>query len=68
MRHHCCSHPPCLPPLSDDAAVEILDFLHAVLDLFESQYADQIQRYYDERSQHNIVQSEPNPPTDDPPF
>ena len=57
-----------LPPLSDKATVEILDFLHELLDLFESHYGDQIHRYYDDRSQHNIVQSEPNLPTDDPPF
>jgi hypothetical protein len=57
-----------LPPLSDEATVEILDFLHELLDLFESHYGDQIHRYYDDRSQHNIVQSEPNLPTDDPPF
>ena len=57
-----------LPPLSDQAAVEILDFLHVVLDRFESQYGDQIHRYYDDHSQHNIVQPKSNPPSDDPPF
>jgi hypothetical protein len=61
-----------LPPLSDEAAVEVLDFLHDLIDRFESQYASQILRYYDERSQHNIVQTQsvlPSVlPTDDPPF
>jgi hypothetical protein len=57
-----------LPPLSDETAVEVLNFLHVVLDCLESRYGDQIHRYYDDRSQHNIVQSGPNLPTDDPPF
>lgn len=67
-----CSDPcyPCSPlrPLSDEAAVEILDFLQVFMADFESRYSDQIRRYYDERSRHNIA-----PPTffadiDDPPF
>jgi len=57
-----------LPPLSEEAAIEILDFLHNVIDLFESHYASQIRRYYDERSQHNLVQTQSVLPTDDPPF
>jgi len=57
-----------LPPLSDEAVVEILDFLHDVLTVFESRYADQIHRYYDDRSQHNLIEPDRNLPTDDPPF
>lgn len=57
-----------LPRLSDDAAVQIHDFIHHVLDLFEARYGDQIHRYYDERSVHNMIQSDPSPDTDDPPF
>lgn len=65
------SRPPalCLPPLSDEAAVEILEFLHDVLSAFESRYGAQIRRYYVERSQHNIVRNESSPTArDDPPF
>ena len=67
-----CEHDPrCeprLPPLSDEAVVEIHDFLHDVLTVFESRYGDQIRRYYDDRSQHNLIETDPNLPTDDPPF
>jgi hypothetical protein len=67
-----CEHDPhCerrLPPLSDEAVVEILDFLHNVLTVFESRYGDQIHRYYDDRSQHNLIETDRNLPVDDPPF
>lgn len=57
-----------LPPLSDEAVVEILDFLHNILTVFESRYGEQIHRYYDDRSQHNLIEPDRNLPTDDPPF
>ena len=57
-----------LPPLSDEAVVEIHDFLHDVLTVFESRYGDQIHRYYDDRSQHNIIEPDRNLTADDPPF
>ena len=67
-----CSDPPyqCLPlrPLSDEAAVEILDFLQVFIINFESRYGDQIRRYYDQRARHNIIRVNPSVPTDDPPF
>jgi hypothetical protein len=57
-----------MPRLSDDAVVQIHDFIAHFLDLFEARYGDQIHRYYDERSAHNMVG--PDLPTriDDPPF
>ena len=57
-----------LPMLSDEAAVEILNFLEVTLQIFETHYAHQIHRYYDSISQHNIVQYTPYENTDDPPF
>lgn len=57
-----------LPPLSDQCAVEILDFLYDILTVFESRYGDQIRRYYDDRSRHNPIEPDQNRPTDDPPF
>lgn len=57
-----------LPPLSDEAVVEIYDFLHDVLTVFESRYGDQIHRYYDDRSQHNLIETNRNLPVDDPQF
>ena len=57
-----------LPTLSDEASVEILNFLEELILAFETRYSDQIRRYYDERSQHNIVQSHPHTSSGDPPF
>jgi hypothetical protein len=60
---------PCMPmpPLSDEAAVEILDFLHVFMTEFENRYASQIRRYYEERSRYNRVQHASGE-TGDPPF
>ena len=57
-----------MPGLSDDAVVQIHNFIEHFLDLFEARYGDQIHRYYDDRSAHNIIGSEPVPDLDDPPF
>jgi len=66
------SHPchDCIPmrQLSDEAAVEILNFLQVFTLDFEMRYGDQIRRYYDERAQHNIVAHKPGAVADDPPF
>jgi hypothetical protein len=35
---------------------------------FEIRYSEQIRRYYDERSRHNIVQVIPCATADEPPF
>ena len=59
-----------LPPISDEAVVEIHDFLYDFIDLFEAHYAAQIHRFYEDRSFHNLIQPDPGttPPDDDPPF
>ena len=57
-----------LPPLADDAVVEIHDFIFEILDLFEAHYGNQIRRFYADRSLDNIVQFNPHLTTDDPPF
>jgi len=57
-----------LPMLSDEAAVEILNFLEVTFQIFETRYAHQIHRYYESLAQHNIVQYTPSETTDDPPF
>ena len=54
------------PPLSDQAAVDLLDFLHDLVACFESRYLDQIHRFYEERSEHNLRQPAPQFPDDDP--
>ena len=67
-----CSNPcfRCIPmqTLSDEAAVEILNFLQQFTWDFEIRYATQVRRYYDERSQHNIVSSSNQTDGDDPFF
>jgi len=57
-----------MPRLSDDAVVQIHDFIAHFLDLFEARYGDQIHRFYDERCAHNMISPEPMPDVDDPPF
>ena len=56
-----------LPPLSDEAAVTVLEFLQRFTECFESQYYGEIHRYYEERSQANMKTADP-PSADDPPF
>lgn len=57
-----------LPPLSDQAVIDILEFLHHALARFESRYFDQITRYYFERSEHQMSQPDAPPWDDDAPF
>jgi hypothetical protein len=57
-----------MPRLSDQAVVQIHDFIGHFLDLFEARYGDQIHRYYEERSAHAVVSTELTPDIDDPPF
>ena len=40
-----------LPHLSDEAAVEVLDFLHELIFRFEAHYFVQIHRHYAEQEQ-----------------
>ena len=40
-----------LPPLSDAAAVEVLNFLHELVFRFEAHYFGQIHRHYDQKKQ-----------------
>lgn len=61
-----------LPPISDEAVIEIHDFLYDFVDLFESHYGAQIHRFYEDRSRHNFVHHDPTSHTPhegvDPPF
>ena len=55
------------PPLSDQAAVDLLAFLHDLVAGFESRYFDQIHRYNEDKSEHNLRRHAPPPPhVDDP--
>ena len=57
-----------MPRLSDDAVMQIHDFIEHFLDLFEARYGDQIHRFYEDRSAHNMIDPEPKNGIDDPPF
>ncbi len=35
-----------MPTLSDETVIQIQDFLHLALDIFEDHYADQLERFY----------------------
>jgi len=56
-----------MPRLSDDAVIQIHDFIHHVLDLFEARYGDQIHRFYADLSRDCLIE-DTNPNLDDPPF
>ena len=51
------------PQLSDEAAAQLLNFLHELLAGFENAYFDQLHRYYTSRSP---LGKEPRPPESDP--
>ena len=57
-----------LPSLSDEAAVEVYDFLNEFLLLVESHYFAQIHRFYADRSFDRVVQPSRlvDPPDNDP--
>jgi hypothetical protein len=57
-----------MPRLSDDAVIQIHDFIHHVLDLFEARYGDQIHRFYQDLCADSLAESDPNLTLDDPPF
>jgi hypothetical protein len=48
--------------LSDEAAAKLLQWLYDFATIIENHYADQIRRYY------ATPQTDPLPPSDDPPF
>ena len=57
-----------LRPLSDEAAVEILDFLQVFIADFENRYASQIHRHYEQHRQLNYDCIKPSGENDVPPF
>jgi len=57
-----------MPRLSDDAIVQIHDFLHHVLDLFEARYGDQIHRFYEDLCSDSMIEPDTTRTGTDPPF
>ena len=62
------AYPKALPTLSDEAVVEIRNFIEHVLDQFDIHYAAQVCRFYEDRAQHNMVRPTPPGADDDSPF
>jgi len=57
-----------MPRLSDDAVVQIHDFIHHVLDLFETRYGDQIHRFYEDLYSDCLIEPDNTETAADPPF
>ena len=55
-----------MPRLDDDAVIQIHDFIHQILDLFEARYGDQIRRFYEDLGGQDMLPGFDN--VDDPPF
>lgn len=55
-----------MPRLDDDAVIQIHDFIHQVLDLFEARYGDQIRRFYEDLGGQDMLPGLDS--VDDPPF
>ena len=56
------------PRLSDDAVVQIHDFIQHALDLFEARYGDQIHRFYEDLGGDSLIDFDSVLSPDDPPF
>jgi len=61
------THPISLRKLSDEAVVEIRNFIDRVLVQFDVHYAPEARRFYADRAAHNML-CPPSPATSDPPF
>jgi hypothetical protein len=57
-----------MPGLSDEAVVQIHDFIAHFPERFEARYGDQIHRFYEDRPAHNLIEQGAQPYIDDPPF
>lgn len=57
-----------MPRLSDAAVVQIHDFIHHVLDLFEARYGDQIHRFYQDLFDDGFIEPANAANAADPPF
>jgi hypothetical protein len=55
-----------MPRLDDDAVIQIHDFIHQILDLFEARYGAQIRRFYEGLGGDDFLAGIDN--ADDPPF
>lgn len=56
------------PRLSDDAVIQIHDFIHHILDHFEARYGDQIHRFYQDLGSDALAEPQTHHDTRDPPF
>lgn len=71
MKRHTVVLPLLLPRLSDRAAAQLIDLLHALLAAVEHHYAEQAWRYHKRQQQvrqDRLYRRCPLTTTDDPPF
>jgi hypothetical protein len=54
-----------MPRLDDETVIQIHDFIHRALDLFEARYGDQIRRFYEDLISQDMPDIDD---VDDPPF
>jgi len=57
-----------MPRLDDDAVIQIHDFIHQILDLFEARYGEQIRRFYEDLAGDSDFEPQGIGNLDDPPF
>jgi hypothetical protein len=43
-----------MPRLDDETVIQIHDFIHQVLDVFEARYGDQIRRFYEDLASQDM--------------
>ncbi|MCU0923859.1 MAG: hypothetical protein MUF16_26645 [Burkholderiaceae bacterium] len=43
-----------MPRLDDETVIQIHDFIHQVLDIFEARYGDQIRRFYEDLASQDM--------------
>ena len=71
MKRHTVILPLLLPRLSDQAAAQFIDLLHALFTSIEHHYAEQVQRYHQrqlEIRQDRLYRRSPLSTPTDPPF
>jgi hypothetical protein len=67
MKRHTVILPFLLPRLTDQAAAQLVELLHALIAGIEHHYADQVHRYH-KRQQNRLYRRSPLSTPTDPPF
>ena len=68
MKRHTVILPFLLPRLTDQAAAQLVELLHAPLSGIEHHYAEQVHRYHQRRRNIRLDRQPPSSDLSDPPF